>query len=182
MKLFSSQIYFLILFMSACQTLEKKPASLKEKYQDQFLIGTALNLSQIQQKNADETTLIRKEFNSITAENIMKWALIHPKPNEYQFSMVDEFVNFGKESNMSVVGHTLLWHQQIPPWVYQVSDEDTSLTDKETLYQRIKEHVDAVAGRYRGKIDGWDVLNEALEEDGSLRNSAFLKIGRRRIY
>ena len=176
MKPFSAQFFYLILFTIACQSVEKQPATLKEKYKDQFLIGAALNLSQIQQKNPEETALILREFNSITAENIMKWSLIHPSPNQYKFEPVDEFVDFGRNNNMFIIGHTLLWHQQVPSWVYQVSEEDTSLTDKETLYSRIKEHVEAVAGRYRGKIDGWDVLNEALEEDGSLRNSPFFRI------
>ncbi|MCC5930733.1 MAG: endo-1,4-beta-xylanase [Cyclobacteriaceae bacterium] len=176
MKVLNLQFIVCFLIFIACKPAYKPTESLKEKYKGKFFIGTALNLSQIQQKNKEETTLILREFNSITAENIMKWALIHPKPNEYQFGPVDEFVNFGKQNNMFVIGHTLLWHQQVPSWVYQVSEEDTSLVDKETLYQRVKEHVDAVAGRYRGKIDGWDVLNEALEENGSLRNSAFLKI------
>jgi len=144
-------------------------SSLKNVYRNDFLIGTALNASQINGKDSRAAQLIPAQFNSITPENIMKCEVIHPAWNEYHFDLADKFVEYGKKNNMFIVGHTLIWHSQLPAFVKQIKNRDS-------LMLFMKNHIQTVAGRYAGKVKSWDVVNEALNEDGSLRNSVFLEI------
>ena len=150
-----------------------KPA-LKDVFADDFLIGAALNENQIFGKNPEENTLITKHFNTITPENILKWEGIHPRPGTYHFEPTDQFVELGRKHDMFIVGHTLVWHNQTPGWVFE--DDQGNPVDRETLLTRMKDHISTVVGRYKGRIDGWDVVNEAVEGDGSLRKTKWLKI------
>ena len=143
--------------------------SLKNKYKDDFLIGTALNGSQIKGTDRLGSLLIEKEFNAITPENDMKWEQIHPQENEYFFDVADDFVALGVKNNMHVVGHTLVWHSQLAPWVKSISD---SLS----MANQIEKHINTIVGRYKGRIQSWDVVNEALNEDGSPRTSEFFNV------
>jgi endo-1,4-beta-xylanase len=118
--------------------------------------------------------LIKKQFNSITPENVLKWELIHPLPGVYNFGPGDRYVEFGVENGMFIIGHNLIWHNQTPAWVFQ--DEHGAPLTREALLRRMRDHIFTVVGRYKGKIKGWDVVNEALEEDGTLRKSPWLKI------
>lgn len=104
----------------------------------------------------------------------MKWMHIHPRESEYNFEHADKLVQMGEANNMFLVGHTLVWHSQLAPWVLKT--DDGGVVDSATLMNRIRDHIHAIVGRYRGKIKGWDVVNEALAEDGSLRKSPFLKV------
>ena len=149
-------------------------ASLRAVFKDNFHIGTALNHFYISGKDPDGMALVERQFNSITAENIMKWERIHPKPDQYQFDLADKFVEIGTANDWFVVGHTLIWHNQTPDWLY--TDKSGALIDSTVLFQRMKEHISTVMGRYKGRVHGWDVVNEALNEDGTLRNSKFYKI------
>ena len=151
-----------------------KGDTLKEAFQDKFLVGVAVNRSQIHQKNEEEQRMIAREFNSLTAENDMKWMHIHPKKNEYNFEHADKFVALAEANQMFTVGHTLVWHSQLAPWVFKTDGGNT--IDSAELMNRMKDHIYTIVGRYRGKVDGWDVVNEALAEDGSLRDSQFLQI------
>ncbi|WP_158838272.1 endo-1,4-beta-xylanase [Polaribacter sp. L3A8] len=154
------------------ETVKETPqnkTSLKDSFKEDFLLGTALNTGQIKEVNAVQTTLITREFNAITPENDLKWEQIHPKKDTYNFEVSDAYVAFGNKNNMHVVGHTLLWHSQLAPWVHEI-------TNKDTLVNNITKHINTIAGRYKGKIDSWDVVNEALNEDGSPRESLFYKI------
>ena len=107
------------------------------------------------------------QFNSITPENLLKWAPVHPDPGRFDFAAADRFVARGQRHGMFIVGHTLVWHQQTPAWVFA--------GDRDTLLARMREHITTVVGRYRGRIHGWDVVNEALEEDGTLRRTPWLQ-------
>lgn len=150
---------------------QKDETSLKTTYQKDFLIGTALGIEHIYEKDAKANQLIKREFNAITPENIMKSGLIHPEFNHYSFDTADKFVEFGQKNKMFIVGHTLVWHSQLPAFVGKISSADS-------LRLFMTEHIKRVAGRYAGKINSWDVVNEALEEDGTLRKSVFLnKLG-----
>jgi endo-1,4-beta-xylanase len=146
--------------------------SLKASFKDYFLIGTALNSSQYSRQNILSENLIKSQFNSITPENVLKWESIHPHPDIYEFAESDKYVKFGEEEGMFIIGHTLIWHQQLPSWVVSAS----SPKDSVAVLKRMKDHISTVAGRYKGRIKGWDVVNEALEEDGTLRNSDYLKV------
>jgi endo-1,4-beta-xylanase len=150
----------------------KGESSLKETFKESFLIGAALNSSQYTAQDSKAVGLIRTHFNSITPENILKWESVHPEPGIYNFSEADQFVGFGQKENMFIIGHTLIWHSQLPAWVVSSSSPKDSIV----VMNRIKEHISTVVGRYKGKIKGWDVVNEALEEDGSLRKSDYLKV------
>ena len=147
---------------------------LKDRFQNDFYIGTALNLSQVNGSEAGADYLVPRHFNSITSENGLKWGPVHPKLGEYRFEYGDAFVALGEKMDAFVVGHTLVWHQQTPDWVYQ--DEGGQILSHERLIQRMEEHITTLVGRYRGKIDGWDVVNEAFEDDGSWRQTQWYKI------
>src|SRR5690554_2022963 len=148
--------------------------SISEVYQDDFMIGAALNHSQIAEDDVNGVKLVKEQFNTITPENIMKWEIIHPEPDTFDFEAADQFVQFGEQNDMFMVGHTLVWHSQTPEWVFL--DEEGNRLEREALLERMQNHIQTVVGRYRGQIHGWDVVNEALEEDGSLRNTPWLEI------
>jgi endo-1,4-beta-xylanase len=149
--------------------------TLRDRFQDKFLMGVAINRGQIHQRQESENKLIVSEFNSLTPENDMKWMHIHPQPNEYNFEHADKLVALGEANDMFVVGHTLVWHSQLPSWVFKTDNGST--IDSVELERRMKDHIHKIVGRYKGQIKGWDVVNEALEDDGSFRKSEFLKIG-----
>ncbi|MFL9839225.1 endo-1,4-beta-xylanase [Flavobacterium sp. ST-75] len=146
----------------------------KDAFKDKFYIGVAINRRQALQKNEKETTLIKQYFNSISPENDLKWENIHPSQGIYNFDPADSYVKTGTESGMFIIGHTLVWHSQTPDWVF--TDEQENLLTREELLKRMKDHIDTVVSRYKGKIKGWDVVNEALNEDGSLRDSKWRTI------
>ncbi|MFP4292759.1 MAG: endo-1,4-beta-xylanase [Cyclobacteriaceae bacterium] len=159
---------------------EEKP-TLRDAFKNDFTIGAALGASQIAGDNAKEKELIARQFSSITPENIMKWENIHPQPDSFNFELADQMVADAQKNNQQIIGHTLTWHNQTPDWLFE--DENGNLVDSATLFARMKSHIETVAGRYKGKIFGWDVLNEALNEDGSYRNSKFYQIsGEEYIY
>ena len=149
-------------------------SSLKEVFKNKFLIGAALNVSQSSGKDELGDAIVIREFNTISPENIMKWGSIHPKPESYSFTEADKYVEFGEKNNMFIIGHTLVWHAQTPRWVFE--DKDGKPETREMLLKKMKEHIQTVVGHYKGRVKGWDVVNEALDEDGSLRKSQWLKI------
>jgi len=148
--------------------------SLKDAFKNDFLIGAALNESQFTGANAREAALIVAQFDSISPENVLKWESVHPEPNHYNFGPADQYVQFGLENHMFIVGHNLIWHNQTPKWVFQ--DAKGNSISRDALIQRMHDHILTVVGHYKGKIGGWDVVNEALNEDGTLRESPWEKI------
>ncbi|HBQ60649.1 MAG TPA: 1,4-beta-xylanase [Balneolaceae bacterium] len=164
------------LFLSGCvsEKTSENP-TLKEVFEDDFYIGAALNPSQYNERDEVGSDLVKKHFNSITPENIMKWENLHPEPGVYNFEEADKFVEFGEANNMYIIGHTLVWHSQTPDWVFE--DENGDPLSREELLARMKEHIETVVGRYKGKVDGWDVVNEAINDrDGSMRQSKWHQI------
>jgi len=162
---------------AGCAAIEKSspaPASLKDAFKDDFLIGVAINRSQFFEGDRRGVPIIKAQFNSITPENILKWESVHPKPDTYDFTAPDRYVEFGETNSMYIIGHTLVWHSQTPRWVFQ--DALGRPVSREVLLQRMHDHIFTVVGRYKGRIKGWDVVNEALNEDGSLRNSPWRRI------
>jgi endo-1,4-beta-xylanase len=153
---------------------EKTQPALKSVFKDDFYIGAALSLNQISGNEPDSVALVEKHFNSITPENILKWEEVHPEPNKYNFEPADRFVALGEKNKMHIVGHTLVWFFQTPDWVFQ--DESGKSLDRKALLRRMKEHIFTVMGRYKGRIHGWDVVNEAITEDGSFRKCKWLEI------
>jgi len=164
----------IVLLMIMTGYAQRERPALKETFKNAFYIGAALNREQISQTEASTIKLVEKHFNSITAENIMKWERIHPEPERYDFAPVDSLVAFGEKNKMFIVGHTLIWHNQTPRWIFENGEGKPA--DRETLLQRMKDHIFTVVGRYKGRVHGWDVINEAVADDGRMRQSKFLQI------
>jgi endo-1,4-beta-xylanase len=148
--------------------------SLREAFKDDFLIGASINRRQFSEEDERGVNIIKEHLNSITPENTLKWALVHPRLGAFDFQGGDRYVAFGEKYKMFIVGHTLIWHNQTPQWVFQ--DDKGQPADRDTLLQRMREHILTVVGRYKGRIRGWDVVNEALNEDGTMRQSPWMKI------
>ncbi len=162
-----------ILLSAGCSSFRspnepKQSGSLKDTFKDDFTIGTAINADQIREKDAICGKLIIDNFDAVTPENIMKAEVIHPEWDRYDFSLSDRMVDYAKKHNLKVNGHTLIWHSQLPSFVRKMRDADS-------VRQYFTNHIKTVASRYDGKLESWDVVNEALEEDGSMRRSIFLE-------
>jgi endo-1,4-beta-xylanase len=163
-----------VVWLFAAFTNLMAQGKLKEVFKDYFLIGASLNRAQIFEKDASGALIVKEQFNTISPENILKWAEVHPAPDRYNFEPADRYVAFGEKNGMFIVGHTLVWHNQTPRWVFQ--DKKGNPVSRDELLKRMREHIQTVVGRYKGKIKGWDVVNEALNDDGSLRQTPWLKI------
>jgi endo-1,4-beta-xylanase len=148
--------------------------ALKDVFRDDFHVGVALNLAQITGREPKTIAHVEKHFNSITPENILKWEEVHPEPDRYHFEPVDRYVEFGEKNKMHIIGHTLVWFHQTPDWVFL--DDSGKTLDREALLRRMKEHIFTVMGRYKGRIHGWDVVNEAIVPEGHFRKCKWLDI------
>jgi endo-1,4-beta-xylanase len=168
MKIINFTTIFAIAYCLISCTEKEKIDSLKSAYEGDFYIGTAVNSAQIAGEDSLANSLLESDFNSITPENIMKCEVIHPEWDSYNFTEADKYVALGQKNKMFVVGHTLIWHSQLSPFVQKISTADS-------LKLFMENHINTIAGRYSGKVNGWDVVNEALEEDGTLRKSIFLE-------
>ncbi|HMO63859.1 MAG TPA: endo-1,4-beta-xylanase, partial [Verrucomicrobiota bacterium] len=161
------------------------PPSLKEAFHPHFLVGTAVNRSHVTgsggrrtaEQIAAEIALVKRHFNQITAENDMKWQLIHPREgvDGYDFGPADAFVNFGLTHGMHLAGHTLVWHSQTPDWVFAGTNPPPASASpapgngpggfgriysgprasREELLARMRDHIHTVVGRYKGKVKAW---------------------------
>ena len=149
-------------------------STLKDAFAQHFHIGTALNHRHIQGQPEAAMKVLEQHFNSIVAENSMKSMYLQPKEGEFQFDQADQFVALGEKYGMHMVGHTLIWHSQAPSWFF--TDNEGKEVSKEVLIERMRTHIHTVVGRYKGRIHGWDVLNEAVLDNGTWRQSPFYKI------
>lgn len=156
------------------QPAEKESTPLKERFNGKFYIGVAINEAQITGADSLGQATVLKHFNSIVAENCMKNEEIHPEQNRYNFAVPDKFVELGEKNGMFIIGHCLVWHSQVAPWFFV--DDNGKQVSADTLKQRIKDHIYTVVGRYKGRVKGWDVVNEAILDDGSYRNSPLYQI------
>lgn len=173
-KIMSASVIALGMTLGSCAQKAEAEPTLKDTFKDKFLIGTALNTGQVYGRDSLGQAIAKKHFNAIVAENDMKCEKIHPGENEYYWDDADAFVKFGEDNNMFILGHCLIWHSQLAPW-FPV-DENGNQVDAETLKQRMRDHIYTVVGRYKGRVHAWDVVNEAIVEDGSYRNSPFYQI------
>ncbi len=153
---------------------QQKNSSLKKAFHDDFYIGTALDSMQVIGKDVDAIHLVNHQFNSIVAENCMKIEKIQPQEGVFDMTLPDQFVKFGEKNKMKIIGHNLVWHSQTPAWFFV--DKAGQQVSREVLIQRMRKHITTLVSRYKGRIDGWDVVNEALEDDGTMRKSLWYKI------
>lgn len=146
---------------------------LKDYYSGYFTMGVAVSPRALK---TDEGGLILKHFGSITPENAMKPEPIHPRENEYYWKDADSIIAFAERNKLKVRGHTLVWHNQVPKWLFV--DDKGNTVSREVLLQRMKDHITTVVRRYKGKIYAWDVVNEAISDkrDEYLRPSPWLNI------
>lgn len=173
-RISAGPVVLLGVLCACAATAAQVPTSLKEAYKGDFLIGAAMDAAQITGKDAPADAVILSQFNTISPANALKWERVHPKPGKYNFKLADQYVAFGREHHMFLVGHNLVWHNQVPGWVFH--DRKGHLLTRDALLARLKDHIQTVVGRYKGQIQSWDVVNEALNEDGTLRQSFWLKI------
>jgi endo-1,4-beta-xylanase len=132
-------------------------------------IGTALMSGHL--ANSRLRALVATHFDSLTAENEMKWGATEPRPGDFSLGAGDQLVAFAAENHMRIRGHTLVWHFQLAPWVKDLSGD--------ALRMAMQRHIRTLVGHWRSQIAQWDVVNEALADsnDGKLRDSPFLKLG-----
>lgn len=147
----------------------KKEPVLKDTFKKHFYVGAALEPSFYLGKDSAGAELVKAQFNTITATNDMKWERIHPKLGQFNFDNADKFVKFGEDNKMFMVGHCMVWHSQTPRWVFQ--DSTGQKLTREAMLERLKNHIFTVMNRYKGRIQAYDVVNEALNEDGTYRKS-----------
>jgi endo-1,4-beta-xylanase len=167
-------VFTTALVFASVSTIDQAPVTLKGAYHSLFHVGAAINEGQITGRDALGDDLLASQFDSISPENVLKWERVHPGPDRYSFDLPDKYVAFGETHHMFIVGHTLVWHSQTPAWVFQ--DDKGNPADRDTLLKRMHDHIFTVVGRYKGRIQSWDVVNEALNDDGTLRKSPWLKI------
>lgn len=139
-----------------------------------FLVGTALNSHQIWTHDPKIVHAITDNFNSVVAENCMKGEIIHPEEDYYDWHDADQLVKFAEQHKMTVHGHCLVWHSQAPKWMF--TDKEGKEVTREVLIDRMYHHITNVVKRYKGKIKGWDVVNEAILDNGEYRQSPYYKI------
>lgn len=166
-------IYIITLaLLIACSQL--KAQGMKDVLGKSFLVGTALSDRQIMSDDSLVTSIVARHFNSVVAENCMKPKSVQPEEGKFNWKKADRFVQFGIEHGMSVIGHCLVWHQQTGKWMF--TDAEGKPATKDLLKKRMRKHIMAVVSRYKGKIKGWDVVNEAINDDGTYRDSPWYRI------
>lgn len=184
-----SLTFILIVYSQSLLLAASQHASqyvpLKDLYADKFLVGNilagGLEGNSLFRQDQEELALLIGEFNCLTAENSMKMQYVQPKEGVFNFKPSDALLHIANKAEMEVVGHALVWHHQVPQWIFK--DKQGNTVSREVLIQRMKDHIYKVVTRYKGKIKYWDVVNEAVDlkyEDGKqvafLRESPWYKI------
>ena len=178
------------LLVVGCDAPSTPSKSLQEAYQDYWRMGVSVNQWEVQAETAmkdgvsysgasslDQTAdypMIAHHFGWVVPENCMKCEVIHPEEDRYDFTLADQLVEKALANNQHVVGHCLIWHAQCAPWFF-VDDEGNQVS-ADVLKQRMHDHIFTVLDHFHGKIEAWDVVNEAFEDDGTLRHSPFYEI------
>ncbi|WP_421378217.1 endo-1,4-beta-xylanase [Bacillus salacetis] len=160
--------------------------SISERYQDSFAVGAAVEPYQLEQIDAD---VLKRHYNSIVAENVMKPINIQPEEGKFNFTEADKLVKFAKENDMELRFHTLIWHSQVPDWFFKdkegnpmVDEKDPKQREKnkKLLLKRLETHIKTIVKRYKNDIKSWDVVNEVIDEyasnDRGLRESPWYQI------
>jgi endo-1,4-beta-xylanase len=169
-----SIVFAFLAIIISCSAPEPEKKGLKNYYAEYFAVGVAV--SPFSLEDSASANLIINEFSSMTAENAMKMAPIHPQEDTFRWEPADKIVAFAEEHGLKLRGHTLCWHSQAPDWMF--IQEDSQRVSKDTLLERLENHIANVAGRYSGKIYAWDVVNEAISDapDEIYRNSIWYEV------
>jgi endo-1,4-beta-xylanase len=153
---------------------EARTRGLARAFRKAFRMGVAVSNEALDQQIATQLDLIEHEFNSVTGENAMKWGVIRPDGQNWQWERADRLADFATRHRMALVGHTLVWHSQIPASVFV--DSSANPLSRAALLSRMQEHIDTLVGRYRGRVWAWDVVNEAIDEGNGWRRSRWHEI------
>lgn len=183
-------IIALVAGLCACTKQQTTTDSLQEAYQDYWRTGISVNQWEVQAEEAlkegvgysgatrlDQTAdypMIAKHFGWVVPENCMKCEVIHPEEDKYDFTLADQMVEKALANGQQVVGHCLIWHSQCAPWFFV--DQEGNQVSADVLKQRMHDHIFTILDHFRGKVVAWDVVNEAFEDDGTLRRSKFYEI------
>lgn len=147
---------------------------LASSFLSEFKLGAALQAPVYMGEGNDETALVIQNFNAITAENEMKPEELQPHEGVFNWTTADQFVSFGQKHGMKIIGHCLVWHNQTAKWMFENAKGEPC--DRETLIARMRAHISAVVGRYKGRVHGWDVVNEAFDANGKFVDTPWLRI------
>ena len=166
-------IALLLLLVPVSWIQAQTTQALKDAYADAFIMGVAVNHRIVVGGDSKGRDLTLFHFNSITPENVMKAEEINPEPGVYRFGPADSLVEFAEANDLFLVGHTLVWHNQTPEWFF--TDENGNPNTPAQQIERMRSHIEAVAGRYAGRVDAWDVVNEVIDNDGSYRPTTWVE-------
>jgi endo-1,4-beta-xylanase len=153
--------------------LAQSPQTLQAAYEGAFRLGTAVNEAIVDGEPPELQQIAIRQFNSITAENVLKAEVVNPQPGVYDFAAGDAFVEFGEKHGLFIIGHTLVWHNQTPSWFFHDGTGQPNRPDAQK--EVLRRHIEKVAGRYQGRIHAWDVVNEVIDNDGSYRPTTWVK-------
>jgi endo-1,4-beta-xylanase len=163
-------LIIVLLLMSDCKKNPDSRSCNEEPLyaSSDFPIGVAVNMSLLR---SDEKykTIAKEQFNSITAENIFKPDKLHPSENTFDFIEADELAEYCRINDKRLHGHTLIWHQQLPGWIYKFEGS------AEEWDKLLKFHIYTIVGHFKGHVKAWDVINEAFDDKGGLRNTIWLE-------
>ena len=174
-RLFKAALFVAVVALSANSASAQ---GLKDAYKKYFTIGVAVNPRNI--STPEHIEIIKANFNSITAENVMKPGEMHPREGVWNFEQADAVANFCRENGIKLRGHCLVWHSQFANWMF--TDENGQPVTKEVFYERLKDHIFTVVNRYKDIVYCWDVVNEAMSDtpdkdyEGSFRNSRLYQL------
>ncbi len=161
-----------LCLLTLCGHIEAQ--GLKDVLGKYFLIGTAINVNQSSGHDSLATTVIDKHFNCIVAENCMKPEGMQPTEGKFKWRKAERFVKYAEDLGLTAIGHVLVWHSQTPDWFFK--DAEGKPASREMLIERMRTHILTVVGHFKGRIKGWDVVNEAIQDDGSYRHSPWYQI------
>ncbi|MDO6719462.1 endo-1,4-beta-xylanase [Psychrosphaera sp. 1_MG-2023] len=164
--------FAMLLLVEPITVSAHQEVELKTSFADAFKMGVAVNQDIVTGKDAAAYSIITKQFNTVTLENAMKAEAIYPSRDNVDFSGADAFIEFAQKYQMFTVGHTLVWHNQTPSWFFHNRNNEPN-TPKQQLEQ-MRKHIELVAGRYRDKVDAWDVVNEVIADDGTYRPTTWV--------
>lgn len=170
-----AKIYLVVTLVVALyfmKALISNAESLKEVFEDKFLLGVAMGHRDL--GNLEIEKIVNREFNSVVAEYGMKMSNVMPREGVYDFTWSDRFLNFAMNNGHYAVGHVIVWHKNIPEWFFL--DGNGEILKRDELLMKLKQHINTYVGRYRGQVHGWDVVNEAFNDDGSFRKTPWFEI------
>lgn len=158
----------------SCGTGKTEVATMKEHFKDDFLVGAAIPAGVVNGIDEKADSIVSLHYNSIVAENCMKNEELQPEEGVFFWDDADRFVKYGEDRGMKIIGHTLVWHSQLAQWF--PFDSVGRYVSADVLKERMRSYIHTVVGRYKGRVMGWDVVNEAIEDDGSYRKTPFYDI------